>query len=125
MAHLALIWAYTSISGFTFNVIPLVVLVPVCGAILAFLWKGLGRYRFPVVVYLLAIMTMCWQAVSLFRQINTTAFLCISAGSLLFFLSDTLFAIDRFRKSFRTAQVFILSAYWTALYLITISGWLM
>jgi len=44
-----------------------------------------------------------------------------AAGSLLFLVSDTLLALDRFWRPFRGAQIAILSTFYSGLLLITLS----
>ena len=85
------------------------------------LWPHLGRMRLPVVVYMLAILMMGWTAAS--RRIVTEqeGSLLAFIGALLFIASDSFLALDRFRGHFRSAQLLILSTYFTAQWLIALS----
>jgi uncharacterized membrane protein YhhN len=78
----------------------------------AFLWirPGLGEMTVPVVVYMLAIGTMMWRAAARWGDHpgGTAAF----AGAVLFGLSDTLIAIDRFRVPLPGAPYAIILLYW-------------
>jgi uncharacterized membrane protein YhhN len=59
------------------------------GAVLAWLWRGLGSMRGPVIAYCLVISVMLWLALGVGRPL-------VRAGALLFYLSDLLVARDRF-----------------------------
>jgi len=91
--------------------------VPLAAWLLAaFLWlrPGLGAMTLPVVVYMLAIGTMMWRAAA---RVDSTARLTSSewaalAGAILFGLSDTLIAIDRFRAPVPGARYAIILLYW-------------
>lgn len=82
----------------------------------AFVWlrPGLGDMRLPVVFYMLAIGTMMWRAAARFEGpgavLNGAA--AALAGAVLFGLSDTLIAIDRFRAPFPGARYAIILLYW-------------
>jgi alkenylglycerophosphocholine/alkenylglycerophosphoethanolamine hydrolase len=78
----------------------------------AFVWirPGLGEMTLPVVVYMLAIGTMMWRAAARWGDHpRATAAL---AGAVLFGLSDTLIAIDRFRVPLPGAPYAIILLYW-------------
>lgn len=120
-AHVFYIVAFIkeSESAFSFwNLIPF--LLYGC-LMLRVLWPHLGRMRLPVVVYMLAILMMGWTAAS--RRILTEqeGSLLAFIGALLFIASDSFLALDRFRGHFRSAQLLILSTYFTAQWLIALS----
>jgi alkenylglycerophosphocholine/alkenylglycerophosphoethanolamine hydrolase len=80
--------------------------------VLAFVWvrPGLGSMTTPVVVYMLAIGIMMWRAAARWGgHPGATAAL---AGAVLFGLSDTLIAIDRFRAPLPGAPYAIILLYW-------------
>ncbi|HEV7500444.1 MAG TPA: lysoplasmalogenase, partial [Vicinamibacteria bacterium] len=83
--------------------------------ITAGLWlrPGLGTLATPVAVYMLAIGTMMWRAAARLDGAETrpgarTAL----AGAILFGLSDTVLAIDRFRRPLPYAGIAIMALYW-------------
>ncbi|HEU0092074.1 MAG TPA: lysoplasmalogenase [Vicinamibacteria bacterium] len=78
----------------------------------AFVWirPGLGEMTFPVVVYMLAIGTMMWRAAA--RWGDHPGATAALAGAVLFGLSDTLIAIDRFRVPLPGAPYAIILLYW-------------
>jgi uncharacterized membrane protein YhhN len=78
----------------------------------AFVWirPGLGDLTVPVVVYMLAIGTMMWRAAARWgAHPGATAAL---VGAILFGLSDTLIAVDRFHAPIPGAPYAIILLYW-------------
>jgi uncharacterized membrane protein YhhN len=71
---------------------------------------GLGEMTVPVVVYMLAIGTMMWRAAA--RWGDHPGATAALAGAVLFGLSDTLIAIDRFRVPLPGAPYAIILLYW-------------
>jgi uncharacterized membrane protein YhhN len=81
------------------------------GAAFASIRPGLAQMAVPVVVYMLAIGTMMWRAAARWRDHPGAA--AALAGAILFGLSDTLIALDRFRAPIPGARVAIILLYWT------------
>ncbi len=89
-----------------------------CG-VLASLWPGVpAALRAPVAVYVLALGTMAAQAAGQWHTRRGTAqaglALRAAAGGLLFMLSDSLLAIDRFAQPLPAASLWVLASYWLA-----------
>jgi uncharacterized membrane protein YhhN len=94
----------------------------------SFLYYGIGAYVFymlfdalgdmmiPVFIYILVITTMTWFAKNQSTQSrrHQLAFF----GALLFMLSDTILAFDRFGMSSDFAHYYVIISYWAAQYLI-------
>jgi uncharacterized membrane protein YhhN len=104
-----------------------VLLVPFVGfAALALrhLWPHLGRHRAPVCLYVAVITTMGWFAAirGLGGEVAPDSGLLGLAGASAFMASDTTLASDRFVRSFRGAQVVIMSTYYLAQLLLTLSA---
>jgi uncharacterized membrane protein YhhN len=79
----------------------------------AFAWvrPGLGEMTVPVVAYMLAIGSMMWRAAA--RWGDHPGATAALLGAILFGLSDTLIAIDRFRAPIPGAPAFaIIVLYW-------------
>jgi alkenylglycerophosphocholine hydrolase len=78
----------------------------------AFWWvrPGLGDMTVPVVVYMLAIGLMMWRAAARWGDHPRAAAAVV--GAILFGLSDTLIAIDRFRAPIPGAPYAIILLYW-------------
>lgn len=79
------------------------VLLVIAGSVYLYLRLGLGRMRVPVVFYMLVITFMVSRALSAFfgTAFTLTQAWLLSAGALLFWMSDLLLAVNRFRRPFR------------------------
>jgi len=87
LAHVAYAVAFAGVSRPLLGVALLV--AAVTGAVLRWLWPGLGGMRAPVVAYCVVISAMLWLALGVARPE-------VRFGALLFYLSDLLVARDRF-----------------------------
>jgi len=83
-------------------------------AMTAFLWGGLGEMRPAVMAYVIAICTMVWRAAARVGQsgVPRPGEWAALAGAMLFALSDTLIAFDRFHNPIPHAQIPIILLYW-------------
>ena len=93
-------------------------------AVYAFLWQGglPGGLRLPVALYVLAIALMAAQASGRASVLNDRAALMVAAGTGCFMLSDTLLATNRFVQPLPLAQVWVLSSYYVAQFLIAVGA---
>ena len=85
------------------------------------LFPKLGRMKIPVGVYILVITIMAGLAIQRFVDIGGTSALRAFLGALLFVVSDSVLAINRFVRKFRAAQAVILSTYFAAQWLLALS----
>ena len=83
-----------------------------------FLYPQLGALAIPVAIYLCCISTMCWLAVNLYRVKPSPAAYLLCVAGILFMLSDTIIAINKFLHPFSFSQVVILTTYWVSISLI-------
>ena len=88
--------------------------------ILWLLSTGLGDMKLPVTVYTVVILSMLLAAVNREKKVNRQSFLLVLAGAILFVLSDSMIAINKFSQPFELARIAILSSYFTAQYLIAL-----
>lgn len=86
------------------------------------LWSYLGSMKIPVIIYAVVISLMGVMAVNRFGRVNTLSFRLTFIGSLLFVLSDSILAINRFVYSFPFSGVIIMATYMAAQYLITMGN---
>lgn len=121
VAHLCYIAAFGNPVGFYAGWLALGVLVGVGTAVYAYLWPGLGKMRVPTIFYILSIIAMAWQAFGLWQQTGTRGAALALAGALLFMVSDSVLAVNRFRRPFTAAQAVIMSTYFAAQWLIALS----
>jgi uncharacterized membrane protein YhhN len=121
IAHLLYIAAFTLPAGFL--AAPMLALPYAAGAgvLLAILLPKTGKLAIPVIVYATALATMGWQAASRWQALQDDASLYAMVGAILFMVSDSLLAINRFAKPFRAAEFLLLTTYFAAQYLIALS----
>jgi uncharacterized membrane protein YhhN len=74
--------------------------------------------KIAVFVYMLAIMGMSAMALNRFRAVNQLSFYLVFAGSVLFVISDTLIALDKFLTPIPNDRIFVMSTYMAAQFLI-------
>ncbi|MCB0651996.1 MAG: lysoplasmalogenase [Saprospiraceae bacterium] len=90
----------------------------------AFLWPGIpADLKIPVTVYSIAIVTMAATAANLSGKIPSQLFTMLFLGVLLFVLSDSMIAINKFNPqgiSIPNGRVFIMVTYLAAQYLIAL-----
>jgi uncharacterized membrane protein YhhN len=67
-----------------------------------------------VLVYVLVLSLLAWVAINRHLTFADQASLLVMLGGLLFFVSDSALAVNRFRKKFWLAEILILSTYFAA-----------
>jgi uncharacterized membrane protein YhhN len=85
------------------------------------LWSHLGKMKIPVVIYTIVIALMGWQSLNRWFLIGDAKAALATFGALLFMVSDSILAINKFKYNFRTAQLFLLTTYFIAQWLIALS----
>lgn len=81
----------------------------------------LGKMQLPVLVYMAVISLMAWLAITLFVQQRAAWALWAASGAVLFVISDSALALNRFRQRFWSAQLLVLGTYYLAQWLIALS----
>ena len=84
---------------------------------------GLNGMLAPVAAYIVVIMTMAWQAWDQWDQVRRRWALLAFIGALLFVISDSILALNRFGEPFTAARALTLSTYYTAQWLISNSNY--
>ena len=114
LAQVAFITAFTRLKPGSYLPQSLPFLAYASGLV-SFLWPSLGEFRGPVVVYAAVIALMGWRA-------WITGSKSIQVGALLFMISDSLLAIEKFAAPTEGAYGFlrvpIILTYWGALALL-------
>lgn len=82
---------------------------------------GLGKMKLPVFVYIGAITAMAGSAAGRFIDRGGTPAFLAFVGAVLFLVSDSVLAYDRFAKRIGPAQAIILGTYFPAQLLIALS----
>jgi uncharacterized membrane protein YhhN len=124
LAHIAYIVAFATAPEANFTVVSALTLLPLLlysAVIFGRLAPHLGSLRLPVFVYLLAIVAMAWCAVDRCRVAQTAPTGLAALGALLFVLSDSTLAWNRFIGQFKPAQAIVLGTYFAAQWLIALS----
>jgi uncharacterized membrane protein YhhN len=121
VAHLFYIVAFTSRGTYFHSFWYAAPFLVYGSAMLWFLFPRLGRMKLPVLVYMLVILVMGWQALSRWVETEGRGSALACWGALLFVASDSVLAVNRFRGPLRHAEFYILSTYFTAQWLIALS----
>jgi uncharacterized membrane protein YhhN len=99
----------------------LYLLIPVIiyGVILVYLlYNDLGAMRLPVILYAIVILTMLAAALNRSEKVNRLSFYLVLAGAILFVISDSVIAIDKFSYNFELSRMVTMSTYVIAQFLI-------
>lgn len=119
VAHICYIAAFTPGVGRHGASIARLVYATLGVAMLAALWPVLDPLlRVALAVYGLALILMAGQAAARWGKVKTAAARSAGIGAALFFLSDGMLALDRFRAHFPGARAAVLITYYLAQWLI-------
>ncbi|MBA3766634.1 MAG: lysoplasmalogenase [Acidobacteria bacterium] len=122
LAHLFYIAAFTFEGARSPGVLVAVPLLIYGALMLRILLPHLGSMKAPVVIYMLVILLMAWQALNRWMATAEEQGSALAlVGALLFVVSDSLLALNRFKSRFRGAQAYIMSTYFMAQWLIALS----
>ena len=88
---------------------------------LTILWKNLGKLKIPVIIYSLTLAAMSWFALGTTLANHNHHTFHAFLGSIVFIISDSLLACNKFKAPFRLAHVFVLGTYFLAQWLIALS----
>ena len=98
-------------------------IIPVILYGLGILWllnDSLGDMRLPVTLYTVVIMTMLLAAINREKKVNRQSFLLVLAGAIIFVVSDSILAINKFAQPFELGRIASMTSYITAQYLIAV-----
>ncbi|MEE9466409.1 MAG: lysoplasmalogenase [Candidatus Neomarinimicrobiota bacterium] len=121
LAHLVYVAAFVESVGWRGSVRRLMIFLLFGLSIGWVLWSGLGGMRLPVAIYILVIMIMGWRAWERSIYIGDPGTRVAAIGALLFIISDSILALNRFREPFLAARALNLSAYFSAQWLFALS----
>ena len=82
---------------------------------------SLGPMLAPVLVYIVVIMTMAWRAWERWLQTRRKDALLALIGAILFAISDSFLAFNKFQDPFLAARLLTLTTYFTAQWFIALS----
>ncbi len=122
VAHLCYITAFSFEGGHSLAFWSALPFLLYAGLMLRVLWPQLGKMKAPVLIYVAAISTMAWLALTRWMEsAHGDGSSLALAGALLFIASDSFLAFERFKRRTRLAQFSILSTYFVAQWLIALS----
>lgn len=117
------IYAFRSGRPLRFMVLPMIPFVIFGGLIFAVLLPGLNGLAVPVAGYMVVILTMAWQAWDQWDQVRVRWALLAFAGAVLFVISDSILAVNKFSLPFAAASGLTLVTYYSAQWLISRSNY--
>ncbi|WP_064606337.1 lysoplasmalogenase [Photobacterium sp. J15] len=114
LAHIAYSLAFWS--QFEGNIIWWLPALLFAGGIIVFLLflPSLGSLILPVALYIAVIVQMAWAAGEFWLTVGSTASVLAFAGALVFMLSDTVLAMNRFRGPLTSATAVVMTSYYLA-----------
>jgi len=120
VAHVFYIAAYQKTGAGDGNLQPLVVLLFALygGFLLWFIYPGLHAMKAPVIAYALVLLGMGVWAFKRRGGTSATSFRLVATGAVLFVLSDSLIAVNRFASAVPAERILVMSIYLTAQYLL-------
>ena len=80
-----------------------------------------GKMKIPIIVYVIIIASMGWIAIERLNYITTIGTILAAIGAVLFMISDAVLALNKFKKPFISAELIILTTYFTAQLLLAVS----
>lgn len=72
---------------------------------------NLGVLKIPVIIYIIAIVSMVTMARDRFGKCNTASFWQVMVGASLFFFSDGILAVNRFYQEFPESGILVMGTY--------------
>jgi uncharacterized membrane protein YhhN len=87
------------------------------------LYSDLAEMRLPVIMYAIVILTMLTGAINRKEKVKKESHYLVLAGAILFVISDSVIAINKFSHQFESSGIVIMSTYIVAQYLI-IAGYI-
>lgn len=93
-------------------------LIIFCMGLFFYLQPHLGAWQFAVLMYAIIITFMAIMALNRYGKVNLSSFKLVLMGALLFLLSDSVLAVNKFSRPIPQAGILIMASYMLAQYLI-------
>ena len=123
IAQLIYTYAFRSGRPFRFKLLAILPFALYGVIIFVFLFPGLNGMMVPVAAYILVILVMAWQAWDQWDDKQAKWALLAFVGAVLFVISDTILAYNKFREPFLAARALTLITYFSAQWLISNSNY--
>ncbi len=91
--------------------------------IIFYLHNDLGDMMIPVIIYTFVILAMLTGAINRLKKVNALSYWLVLTGAILFLISDSALAINKFGHPFTGSSIVVMSTYLFAQYLI-ITGYI-
>ena len=88
--------------------------------LLSCLYADLAGMRLPVILYTIVILSMLAGALNRIEKVKKVSFYLVLAGAILFVISDSVIAFNKFVHQFDSSGIVIMSTYVIAQYLIVV-----
>jgi uncharacterized membrane protein YhhN len=128
IAHILFGIAFFTVTGWVFTwwlfLIMVAFTVIMIAYLLPFIKKQMGEpidLTLPVIVYSTLIGLMIWLSLERFYMFRDTPALLTMIGAILFGISDTTLALNKFKHPFHSAELIILGTYFPAIWLFALS----
>lgn len=121
IGHICYIIAFSVSTGFHFTSWIFLPIVVVGAIYLRLILPYSGKMKLPIIIYITMIMIMVWMAVERFHSDPTLRTILPAIGAILFMISDAVLALNKFRKPFFSAELIILTTYFTAQWFLAVS----
>lgn len=120
VAHVFYIISYHKTGAATGQLKPMDIIkfVVFAGILIGVLYPGLGSLLIPVMAYTLVLVGMGVWAHKRRGATTTASFAMVSAGAMLFVISDGLIAVNKFAFEIPGERILVMSTYMAAQYLI-------
>jgi uncharacterized membrane protein YhhN len=84
-----------------------------------YLYSDLNEMKLPVIIYAIVILLMLTGAINRIDKVKKKSYWLVLSGAILFVISDSAIAVNKFSYKFEYSGILIMSTYITAQYLIT------
>jgi uncharacterized membrane protein YhhN len=88
--------------------------------LLGYIYHDLGNMRVPVIIYTIVLLSMLATAINRFGKVGSESYFLVLIGAVLFVLSDSMLAINKFSHPFQGSSALIMSTYIAGQFLIVI-----
>lgn len=115
-AHIFYIFFFSSTqsantSFFKLRPVMLIAVIAYLIELMHLLWPHLGGMKLPVLLYGITISTMLSAAFWQYQKLDNTTAIYLIIGAGFFVASDSILALNKFKKSFDSAGIYIMSTY--------------
>jgi uncharacterized membrane protein YhhN len=86
--------------------------------LIIYLYPHLAEMRLPVIIYAVVILSMLAAAINRKAKVSQVSFYLVLIGAMLFVISDSAIAVNKFAHQFAYSDILIMSTYILAQFLI-------